>query len=89
MLYLFPLVLIAVIAIPLVLAYRQRVKGKGLSTIKKTLIFNAAAFALVVLAAVIVGDKAKPFFCVKPFDSTVVHLWNLLKIAVIPTTLWP
>lgn len=54
MLYLFPLVLIAVIAIPLVLAYRQRVKGKGLSTIKKTLIFNAAAFALVVLAAVIV-----------------------------------
>lgn len=54
MMYLFPLALIAVIAIPLVLAYRQRAAGKKTSVVKKTLLFNAAAFALVILGAIIV-----------------------------------
>jgi V/A-type H+-transporting ATPase subunit K len=51
---LFPLVLLAVIAVPLYIAYRQRVAGKPVSTVKKTIITNLCAFALVVLAAVIV-----------------------------------
>lgn len=51
---LFPLALIAVIAIPLIVAYRQRVAGKPVSVVKKTLITNLCAFAVVVIAAVIV-----------------------------------
>lgn len=50
---LLPLALIAVIALPLVYAYRQRVNGKAPSAIKRTMIVNLSAFALVVLAAII------------------------------------
>ena len=32
-----------------------------------------------VAAAVIVGDEAEALFVVEPFDSTVIHVWNLLK----------
>ena len=53
MMYLFPLVLIAVIALPLLYAYRQKVNGKAPSAIKKTMIFNLSAFALVILASII------------------------------------
>lgn len=53
MIYVAPLVLIAVIALPLLYAYRQKLGGKQPSAIKKTMIFNLSAFALVILAAVI------------------------------------
>jgi V/A-type H+-transporting ATPase subunit K len=53
MIFLFPLVLIAVIALPLIFAYHQKVNGRAASSIKKTLITNISVFALVVLAAVI------------------------------------
>jgi V/A-type H+-transporting ATPase subunit K len=54
MTYLFPLILVAVILLPLIYAYRQRVNGKAPSAIKRTLIVNLSAFAVVVLAAIIV-----------------------------------
>jgi len=53
MIFLFPLVLIAVIALPLIFAYHQKVNGRAASSIKKTLITNISVFALVVLASVI------------------------------------
>ena len=53
MIFLFPLVLIAVIALPLIFAYYQKVNGRAASSIKKTLITNISVFALIVLASVI------------------------------------
>lgn len=48
-----PLVLIAVICAPLFLAYRQKVNGKTPSKIKRSIIINLSAFAVICLIGVI------------------------------------
>lgn len=47
-------VLVAAVVSPLFFAYRQRVTGKTPSKIKKTLIFNLSAFALMMLVSLII-----------------------------------
>lgn len=47
-------VLVAAVISPLFVAYRQKVTGKSLSRIKKTLIFNLSAFALLCLVGIVI-----------------------------------
>ena len=51
--FLLPLVFIAAVLAPLYIAYRQKVKGKKVGAIKKSMIFNLSAFAVICLLAVI------------------------------------
>lgn len=51
---LLPLIMIAVIAIPLYVAFRQKVSGRPVAAIKRTMIVNLCAFVLVAVAAVII-----------------------------------
>ncbi len=52
--YLLALVLVAAVVSPLFFAYRQKVAGKESSRIKRTLILNISAFALVLLAGLVI-----------------------------------
>lgn len=47
-------ILVAAVVSPLFVAYRQKVTGKSLSRIKKTLIFNLSAFALLCLVGIVI-----------------------------------
>ncbi|CDZ24454.1 hypothetical protein CCDG5_1340 [[Clostridium] cellulosi] len=47
-------VLVAAVISPLFVAYRQKVTGKSISRIKKTLIFNLSTFALICLIGLVI-----------------------------------
>lgn len=52
--YLLALVLVAAVISPLFFAYRQKVTGRNPSRIKKTIIFNLSAFALLFIVGLII-----------------------------------
>jgi V/A-type H+/Na+-transporting ATPase subunit K len=48
------LILVAALVSPLFVAYRQKVSGKDMSHIKKALVFNMSAFALMFIVGLII-----------------------------------
>ena len=53
MYYLIPLILLAVIMLPLFFAYRSMIMSKKITGIKRSMIFNLSAFAVICLVALI------------------------------------